>query len=90
MNVTWAMLGTMAFFISLTWYLINITRLNDETIEYIYLLPKGVTKGLVKYVYAPEPLSNLGLAKFLTLLGREIKIEVPEEVKEIYDRLKKV
>jgi len=85
----WAMLGTMAFFIALTWYLINIVRLKDETIEYIYLLPKGTQSTLVEYIHAPEPLSNLSLPKFLKEMGKEIRIEIPKEVKDIFDRLKK-
>jgi len=64
-DIFWAMVGTMAFFITLVWYLINIVRLKDETIEYIYLLPRGITKGLVEYIHAPEPLSNLSIASSL-------------------------
>jgi len=88
-DIFWAMVGTMAFFITLTWYLINIVRLRDETIEYIYLLPKGVVNGLIEYIHAPEPLSNLSLAKFLKLMGKEIKIEIPKELKEVFENLKK-
>ncbi len=84
-----AMFGTMIFFIALTWYLINITRMRDETIEYVYLLPRGICKGLVEYIHAPEPLSNLSLPKFLAKMGKEIKVEVPKELKEFFETLKK-
>lgn len=84
-----AMFGTMVFFIVLTWYLINIARMRDETIEYIYLLPRGICKGLVEYIHAPEPLSNLSLPKFLSKMGKEIRVEVPKELKEFFETLKK-
>ena len=84
-----AMFGTMVFFIVLTWYLINIARMRDETIEYTYLLPRGITKNLVEYIHAPEPLSNLSLPKFLSSMGKEIKVEVPKELKEFFETLKK-
>jgi len=88
-NPYMAMFGTLVFFVSLTWYPINIARLRDETIEYIYLLPRGICKGLVEYIHAPEPLSNLSLPKFLAKMGKEIKVEVPKELKEFFESLKK-
>ncbi len=88
-DMFWAMLGTMAFFLSLMWFLTNIIRFRDETIEYIYLLPKSINQGLTEYVHAPEPLSNLSLPNFLKRLGKEIKVEVPNELKEVFENLKK-
>ncbi len=80
-------LVTVTLFSSfLVWYISNILRMNDRTIEYSWYHAKGINPPHISIIPSPS-LSNISLLEYLEKLGRRIEINVPEEAAEIIEKV---
>ena len=80
-----ALLATTAFFTLLTWLLSNIARMTDRTVQYVWYHAVGINPPHTLVVPVPG-VSNVGLLQYLSMLGREVRIVVPEEARELVER----
>ena len=84
----WEVMVTVtAFFIGLTWMLVNIQRMNDRTIMYSWYHSKGINPPHISIVPSPT-VGSIGLLEYLGRLGREIIIVVPKELNEVLNHVK--
>ena len=82
------MITVTAFFVGLTWMLVNIQRMNDRTILYAWYHSKGINPPHISIVPSPT-VGSIGLLEYLSRLGREIQIIVPEDLTETLNQVKK-
>ena len=81
-----ALLVTVVFFSVLTWYLSNIMRMNDRTIQYAWYHAKGINPPHIAIVPVPG-ISTTGLLEYLEKLGRKIEIVIPKEVEQTINKV---
>ena len=89
LNVWKVMYTTVAFSIVFTWFLVNINRMADRSIEYMMFVSQGINPPVEYIVPALTPDSKIGVLEHAKLLGRKIDIHVPKEVKEILEEVVK-
>ena len=89
LNVWKAMYTTVAFSMALTWFITNINRMADRTIEYMQFISQGINPPVEYIAPALTPDSKIGVLEHAKLLGRKIDIHVPKEVKEILEEVVK-
>jgi len=74
-----------AFFVAITWLIVNIQRMNDRSIMYSWYHAKGINPPHISIVPSPT-ISSIGLLEYLKQLGRKINIVVPNESAEIINK----
>lgn len=75
---------TLLFFMSLTYMLVNIYRMNDRTVKYAWFHVVGINPPHMKIEPSPA-LSNIPLIDYMKRIGREIVIVIGDDVKKIIE-----
>lgn len=77
---------TTLFMFSLMWLILNINRMDDKTIQYCLFQAYGINPP--HQLIAPVPISsNVSVLKYFQLIGREVSIVIPSDVKTLLDEV---
>jgi len=77
---------TTLFMFSLMWLILNINRMDDRTIQYGLFQAYGINPP--HQLVAPVPInSNVSVLKYFQLIGREVSIVIPSDVKSLLDEV---
>ena len=79
---------TIIFIIVITWFIMNITRFSDKTIEYTTYVALGIEPPYEVLFPELSPDSKMSPAEILRAIGREVKNVVPESIKSIFEAAK--
>ncbi len=77
---------TTLFMFSLMWLILNINRMDDRTIQYGLFQAYGINPP--HQLVAPVPInSNVSVLKYFQLIGREVSIVIPSDVKSLLEEV---